>query len=152
MSDKEQNFYQQLRRKIQEWESSDQGKNHKYLEYILAVPDFFYVIWKLTFDDRIPEKIKLRLAGLIAYWLLPIDLIPETIVGPIGFLDDLALTAALLNKIMIEHGDVVEEYWSEVSDEDILATIEMIISNTDDIIGAGMWTRVQKIFNEKFGS
>lgn len=152
MSTKENDFYQQLRKRIQGWEKSEDGKSHQYMEYILAVPDFFYVIWQLAFDDRIPKDVKIKLGGLIAYWILPFDIIPDMIFGPLGFLDDLALTAALLNSIMEDHSDIVEEHWSKVSEKNILETIQNIIADLDNAIGSGLWNRAKTAYDNRFGS
>lgn len=151
MSTKENDFYQQLRKRIRDWEKSEDSKSHQYMEYILAVPDFFYVIWQLAFDDRIPKDIKFKLGGLIAYWILPFDIIPDMIFGPLGFLDDLALTAALLNSIMDDHGDIVKEHWKKVSDEDILKTIQNIIADLDNVIGSGLWKRAKTVYDNLIG-
>lgn len=144
MSTQERDFYQHLRKRVQDWEKSDDSRSHKYIEYILAIPDFFYVIWQLVKDNRIPNDIKIKLGGLVIYWIFPIDLIPDFILGPFGFLDDLALTAVLLNKIVKDHGDIVEEHWQKVSDKDILILIEGILADVDKWIGTGMWRRVKK--------
>lgn len=141
---KESDFYQKLRKQIQKWEVSEEGKSHQYVEYILVIPDFFYVIWRLFLDDRIPKDIKIKLGGLIAYWILPIDIIPDFILGPVGYLDDLALTAVLLNKIMDQHGDIVEEHWKRVNDENILDVIRNVFADMDAWIGKGLWNRIKE--------
>jgi len=95
MRAKEADFYASLRNKIHNWAKTDEGETHKYLEYILAVPDFFYVLWHLMIDDRISTEFKMKIGLVIVYFISPIDLFPEAIFGPIGYLDDIGLTAAL---------------------------------------------------------
>ena len=146
MGTKEADFYTQLRKKIRDWAKTDEGETHKYLEYILAVPDFFYVLWKLMIDDRISTEFKMKIGLVVAYFISPIDLFPEAIFGPIGYLDDIGLTAALLNTMMDDYGDIVKEHWTKVSDADILEVIEDIIQNIDNLIGHGLWNKLRSRF------
>ena len=95
----ELDFYQTLRRKIQEWETKE-GANHKWAEYILLAPDLFHLLCKLAIDKEVPTKDKAMLAGALAYFVSPIDLIPEAILGPAGYVDDIALAAFVLNSII----------------------------------------------------
>jgi uncharacterized membrane protein YkvA (DUF1232 family) len=146
MKTNKSDFYASLRNKIHDWVNSEKGKNHKYVEYILVVPDFFYVLWKLMIDDRISTEFKMKIGLVVAYFISPIDLFPEAIFGPIGYLDDIGLTAALLNTMMDDYGDIVKEHWTKVSDADILEVIEDIIQNIDNLIGHGLWNKLRSRF------
>jgi uncharacterized membrane protein YkvA (DUF1232 family) len=142
MKNKEEDYYKSLRRKINKWVKSDEGSTHKYVEYILAAPDFFYVLWQLMLDGRIPSEFKIKVGLVVAYFISPIDFIPEAVVGPIGYLDDVALSAGLLNNMMENYGDIIEEHWEEVSDINILNLIQSILKTVDNLIGRGMWDRL----------
>jgi len=147
MKNKEEDFYKSLRIKINKWVKSDEGNTHKYVEYILVTPDFFYVLWQLMLDERIPYEFKMKVGLVVAYFISPIDLIPEAVVGPIGYLDDVALSAGLLNKMMEDSGDIVEEHWKEVSDINLLKLIKSILKVVDNLIGRGMWDRLRGKFD-----
>ena len=147
MKNKEEDFYKSLRIKINKWVKSDEGNTHKYVEYILVTPDFFYVLWQLMLDERIPYEFKMKVGLVVAYFISPIDLIPEAVVGPIGYLDDVALSAGLLNKMMEDSGDIVEEHWREVSDINLLKLIKSILKVVDNLIGRGMWDRLRGKFD-----
>jgi len=147
MKNKEEDFYKSLRIKMNKWVKSDEGNTHKYVEYILVTPDFFYVLWQLMLDERIPYEFKMKVGLVVAYFISPIDLIPEAVVGPIGYLDDVALSAGLLNKMMEDSGDIVEEHWKEVSDINLLKLIKSILKVVDNLIGRGMWDRLRGKFD-----
>lgn len=83
-------YYQRLREKFRKWASSDEGKNNKFAEFLMLVPDFFHLICKLAMDKRIDLEARGALGLVIVYFVSPIDLIPEGIVGPVGYVDDLA--------------------------------------------------------------
>lgn len=51
-----------------------------------------------AFDTKTPFKVRMTLIGALAYFVLPIDFIPDIIVG-IGFGDDLAILAAALKTV-----------------------------------------------------
>jgi uncharacterized membrane protein YkvA (DUF1232 family) len=146
MGTKESDFYASLRNKIHNWVNSDKGENYQYVEYILMVPDLFYVLWQIMMDDRISTEFKMKAGLVAAYFISPIDLLPEAILGPVGYLDDIALTAALLNTMMDDYGDVVEEHWKKVSNTDILEVIQNIIQNIDNLIGHGLWNKLRTRF------
>jgi len=146
MKSKEADFYASLRQKIRDWAKSDEGETHQYLEYILVVPDFFYVLWQLMIDDRISTEFKMKIGLVIAYFISPMDLFPEAVLGPVGYLDDVGITAALLNTMMEDFGDIVREHWKKVSDTDILDVIEEIIQSIDNLIGHGLWNKLRAKF------
>jgi uncharacterized membrane protein YkvA (DUF1232 family) len=64
--------------------------------------------WYCAFDSNTPLKVRGTLLGALAYFILPIDVIPDFIVG-LGFTDDLAvlMTAITLvkNHITQDHRD-----------------------------------------------
>jgi uncharacterized membrane protein YkvA (DUF1232 family) len=68
--------------------------------------------WHCATDSKTPLKVKGTLFGALAYFILPIDVIPDVILG-LGFTDDLAvlMTAMTLvkNHITPEHRDRARE-------------------------------------------
>jgi uncharacterized membrane protein YkvA (DUF1232 family) len=49
----------------------------------------------------------------VGYVLLPVDLVPEVVFGPIGLVDDVLVVAAALSRILNDvHPDVVRSHWS----------------------------------------
>jgi uncharacterized membrane protein YkvA (DUF1232 family) len=68
--------------------------------------------WYCATDAKTPLKVKGTLFGALAYFILPIDVVPDVILG-LGFTDDLAvlMTAMTLvkNHITQEHRDRARE-------------------------------------------
>jgi uncharacterized membrane protein YkvA (DUF1232 family) len=64
--------------------------------------------WYCAFDSKTPLKVRGTLLGALAYFILPLDIVPDFIVG-LGFTDDLAvlMTAITLvkNHITQDHRD-----------------------------------------------
>lgn len=142
-----EDFYQKLRAKMHNW-LEGRGKGYKYADYLLFAPDLFHLLCKLSLDNRIPPGKKAELVGAIAYFVSPIDLIPEAIFGPVGFVDDIAVAAFVLNRLInTGHGDVAEEHWA--GDEKLLSVIQKIIEVADTMIGSGMWNRLKNLASNK---
>ena len=100
---------------------------------------------KLSLDNRIPGAKKAKLAGVIAYFISPVDLLPELLLGPVGYFDDIALTAWVLNDIINDTDpSIVRELWA--GDQDILTTVKNILSVADQLIGKGLWKKLKKKF------
>ena len=144
MSDKEHDFYLKIRKKIKKWVESDKGKSNKWSEYVLIAPDLFYLLWKLSLDENVPANEKVKLLAAITYFISPIDLLPEALLGPAGYVDDIALTAFVLNGLVNNTDpEIVRKYWS--GEEDILLVLKKIIRVSDQMVGKGLWQKLQKI-------
>ena len=81
----------------------------------------------------------------IAYFISPADLIPQAIVGPAGYVDDIALAAHVLNKIIKNNPEAVKQEWA--GDEDILELVTNILAAADEMIGTGLWIKIKNMFN-----
>ena len=143
MNPAEKDFYKKIRKKINEWLESNTGKNKQWNEYILLAPDLFHLLTKLSVDKEIPESKKVKLYAAIAYFISPIDLLPEALFGPVGFLDDIALSAYVLNDI-INNVDpkIVKRNWA--GDKDILVLIKTIVANANNFLGSGIVKKIKK--------
>ena len=53
---------------------------------------YVLVLYYLSRDANVPTKLKLKILGALGYFILPLDFIPDAILG-LGFTDDLAALA-----------------------------------------------------------
>lgn len=142
MDDNNLDFYHSLRKRVVEWAQSQEGQNNKWAEYILIVPDLFYLLCKLTLDPEVPLKNKAKLGIAIAYFVSPIDLIPEAILGPLGFTDDVVISAIVLNTLINETDpELIMRHWA--GEEDILLLVKRIIETADQMIGKGVLGKIK---------
>ena len=147
MANQDTGYYQELRTKFKSWLQSDEGKDHKWSEYLLAAPDLFHLLCKLSIDKDVPIKEKAKLAGAIAYFVSPIDLVPEAIVGPIGYIDDICLAAYVLNQVVNNTDpEVIKRHWA--CEGDVLELIQRIIRKADDMIGSGLWAKLKNLIKQ----
>ena len=140
-------FYQQLRCRIKEWEIKE-GANHTWAEYILLAPDLFHLLCKLALDRDVPSMDKAKLAAAIVYFVSPIDIIPEALVGPVGYADDIALAAYVLNGIITgTNEEIVLRHWA--GEQDLLTVLRDILKVADDMVGSGLWRKLKKFIESK---
>ena len=145
MNEKQSDFYQKIRKDVKHWVNDNLDKENKWVDYILAAPDLFHLLCKLTADSEIPSNKKLKLVAGIAYFISPIDLLPEAFLGPIGYLDDIAVAAYILNDLINEVDPlIIRKHWA--GEEDVLVLIKTILANADKMIGSKMWKRIKKRF------
>ena len=117
-------FYEQLRKKIKNQLSKFAGKyGEEGAKILLAAPDLIVLLWRLIKDDRVPVEKKVFLVSVIAYWIIPVDLLPEAILGVIGYADDIFITLYVLNDLINNVGeDVIRDNWP--GDEDVIKFIK----------------------------
>src|SRR4030066_2508903 len=143
MDEQKKDFYQKLRADIKKWLDEKKTTDNRWAEYILLAPDFFHLLTKLTLDPDVPASKKVKLAGIIAYFISPLDFLPEMFLGPVGYLDDIALTAYILHDIINEvDPKIVQRNWA--GDRDILNLTKTIIANVNNIIGSGVWKKLKR--------
>ncbi|HFC05411.1 MAG TPA: DUF1232 domain-containing protein [Rhizobiales bacterium] len=75
--------------------------------------------WYCAFDPKTPLRVKGILLAALAYFVMPVDVIPDFLVG-IGFTDDMAVLATAIslikNHIKDEHYEAAREKLAELRD------------------------------------
>lgn len=144
MDDIRSDFYQSLRSRIRTW-LEKQGEGVRHARLLLVAPDFFHLLCRLALDKRIHASEKAKLAAAIAYFVSPIDIVPEVFLGPFAFLDDVAVAAFALNSVInAGQGEIAKELWA--GDGDVLALIQQVVSTGDELLGEGVWRRLRSLF------
>ena len=145
MNEKEKDFYQKLRNDIKNWLDKNLGADKRMIEFLLLAPDIFHLMVKLTIDPDVPAAKKVKLAAAIAYFISPIDLIPEILVGPIGYIDDVSIAAYVLNDLMNNiDPQIIKRNWA--GERDILDAVKTILVNANNMLGSGLWGKLKKKF------
>ena len=142
--EKEQDFYQKLRRKIKTWSEKEENQSYRWAKWLLLAPDLFHLLIRLVADPDVPLTEKVKLAAVVAYFISPLDLLPEMILGPTGFLDDIVLSAYALNS-MVNRVDpvLVRKHWA--GEGDVLITLQNIVNLADQMIGSGLFKKIRRV-------
>ena len=137
-------FYDRVRSSIQDFINKKGGVIGKTAEFLLLVPDVFILLWRLTTDRRVSGKNKVLLGSAVAYFILPFDLMPEALLGPLGYMDDLIFGVYVLNK-MLTNTDVavLREHWS--GRQDVLDMIQSVLNAADSLVGDKILGKLKKM-------
>ena len=77
-------FYDRIRSNIAAYIDRKGPALGKSAEYLFLVPDVFILLFRLAKDERVTGKNKVLLGTGLAYYIFPLDIMPEAILGPIG--------------------------------------------------------------------
>jgi uncharacterized membrane protein YkvA (DUF1232 family) len=145
--DRATRFYDRIRNTIQRYIDSKGALVGKTAGYLLLVPDVFILLWRLTSDARVNGKDKVLLGSAVAYYVMPFDLIPEALVGPIGYLDDLVFGVYVLNKILGNvDASILREHWS--GSDDVLDTIQNVLNAAESLVGTDLVGRIKTMMGK----
>lgn len=85
-------------------------------------------------DSRIDFKSKALLASGIAYFIAPVDFLPELLTGPGGFVDDLLIATFVLNLLVNRlTPSVIEDHWA--GDDELMGTLKRLTATGESILG-----------------
>lgn len=128
-------FYDRLRETIGSYITRKGDRLGKARDFLFLVPDVFILLWRLAQDKRVSGKNKVLLGTGLAYYIFPLDVMPELFLGPIGFLDDLVFGAYILNKMLLDTDEgIVREHWS--GSEDVLQMIRRVLQSADGLVSS----------------
>lgn len=141
--DRADRFYDRMRERIRHYLEKKGSTVGTAGEYLLLAPDVFVLLWRLVNDSRVSSKHKVMLGSGLAYYLFPLDIIPEGFLGPIGYLDDLVFAVYLLNTLLTDTDvEILREHWS--GGTDVLETIRKVLAAADNLVGTEILGKFKK--------
>jgi len=141
LNPKERRLYDRLRERIRSPGAVQTGL----MDLLLLLPDLTVLLLRLLRDERVPVGSKgIALLG-IGYVLSPVDLLPEILLGPVGFVDDLLIVGTALSRMMNRvHPDVVRSHWP--GQQDALDVIQRVTTWTEDQLQGGLRRTLGSLF------
>lgn len=136
-------FYDRMRESIRQYLEKKGTVAGSTGEYLLLAPDVFVLLWRLINDQRVNAKNKVMLGSGLAYYIFPLDIMPEGFLGPVGYIDDLVFAVYLLNKLLTDTDvEILREHWS--GRDDILDSIRNVLNAADNLVGSDILGRIKK--------
>ncbi len=141
-------FYLRLRSRAEAW--AGEHLSSSLAAYVLCVPDFFYLLMKLMGDPEVPGKNKAQIAAALAYFISPLDVMPD-ILGGLGWLDDLYIALLVVNSLLssVDTG-VIERYW--LGDGELILRVRELLARLDEKLGSGAIRRIVAAFKASGGA
>jgi uncharacterized membrane protein YkvA (DUF1232 family) len=144
-------FYDRIRERILK-SLEGRGRGGKLtesaLKALLLVPDVFILLVRLALDKEIPASTRAMIGGALAYFILPIDLLPEAFLAGAGYMDDLVIAAAVLSQAF---GGELEPYarkhWS--GPEDVRVVLKDITESAQALLGQNVYDRVRRVMSRR---
>jgi uncharacterized membrane protein YkvA (DUF1232 family) len=127
-------FYRELKEEIADYEG-------RHDDLIYLAPEFYRLLTTLLDDPRLTARLRAIVACGIAYFILPVDVIPEEIYGPYGYIDDIYMCAWVGKTVSEALGDaaLVRHAWH--GEGDIVAIIDEILAKQHELI-AEDWPKI----------
>jgi uncharacterized membrane protein YkvA (DUF1232 family) len=142
--DRASRYYDKIRKKIRDYVESKGETLGKAADYLLVAPDVFILLWRLVQDPRVGSKDKVLLGTGVAYYIFPFDLLPEAIMGPMGYAEDLIFGVLILAKVLKDTPvEVVEEHWS--GDGELLAMVRNVLRSAENLVSQDVLERLRRM-------
>lgn len=128
---REKRIYDRLRARIA---TVEPGERAGVRDLLLFLPDLIVLLVRLAQDSRVPVGAKAVALFGVGYALSPIDLLPEILFGPLGFVDDLIVVAAAVSRVINHvHPDLVRAHWP--GHGDVLDVVHRVTSWSETMVG-----------------
>jgi len=89
---------------------------HGLLSIVRHLPKYLRLSWRLMRDPRVPRLPKAFVVAVIAYGVLPLDLLPEALVPHFGYAEDILLfLVAIRNLVWGSPPHVVTEHARQIA-------------------------------------
>lgn len=105
--------------------------------YALAAPDLVVFASRVLLDERVPRALRGEIVASLIYIASPFDLIPESLFGPFGLVDD-AVVASRLFDALLNRVDpaVARELWP--GDRAVFDTLQGVAAGARRIFKHGL--------------
>lgn len=125
MDDKFKNFYDALINNLESY-------NGEYASFIDCGPNLFKLLCDIL-DYEIKRELRLEICGAIAYYVVPMDVIPEQLYGPYGYIDDIFISVYVLRRVADEYGyEFIQKVWNH--EDDIKEVMDDCYDKSIDIL------------------
>lgn len=135
-------YYRQLQLRVTTWLESEEAKAHPCAELYPHLPELFLLLAQVGLDPRIEDRERGGILSALKYIVAPFDLIPEGILGPAGYCEDLVLAALVVERLSTRlDEELLRQYWH--GREDIRAVARTILETATTMVGGDTCERLR---------
>lgn len=137
--------YDRLRQRVTgAIEKRSWGGGRVVAEVLLLAPDLFVLLLRLALDSRVPADSRRFILGALVYFVTPVDLLPEALLGAGGYLDDVVLVVAVLSVALGSDLDpLAESHWS--GSRRLRLVLRDVSHGADQLLGESLFRRLQRL-------
>lgn len=141
--------YDRIRRRVLAAVERRSGKlGSDAVRVLLLVPDIFLLLVRLVLDREVPAASRALIGSVLAYFLLPFDLLPEALLGGAGYLDDVVLaTAVLAQAFSGELEPYARKHWS--GPEDLRLVLQDVTDSAHRLMGSNLSGKLERLLARK---
>ena len=143
-------FYDRVRGGVERYLERRGGRlGRSSAQALLLVPDVLLLLTRMFLDRDVPRSTRAIIGGALAYFLLPADLAPEIVIGPLGFLDDLIIASTVLAHALGPDLDsYAARYWS--GSGRLREVLTEITRTSNQLLGADLSKQVDRVIARRF--
>lgn len=121
-----QDYYDILSRNLESYQG-------EYAPFIDHGPELFKLLNELLIKSEISSEYRLKISAAIAYYVVPLDVIPEQVYGPYGYIDDIFITAYVIKILADKYGySYLEKLWE--GDRELESVVEECYEKSTEIL------------------
>lgn len=142
-------FYDRLRSRIT-WQLEKRGGTvgRKSADLLLLAPDIFILLVRLSLDRTVPKATRRMLVGALAYFMMPMDALPEAVLGVGGFLDDVVLASLVLAQAFGEDLEpYAARYWN--GPDKLRVVLRDISQTARSLLGRNLFGRLERMMGKR---
>ncbi len=142
-------FYDHVRARVESYLERRGGRaGARAAAALLLVPDILLLLVRLFLDRDVPRSSRALIGGALAYFLLPADLAPEIVIGPVGYLDDLIIACTVLAHALGPDLEVwATRYWS--GSRGLREVLTEITQTGNRLLGVNMAKRLDRVLERR---
>lgn len=142
-------FYDRLRERVLRTVDRKGGKlGAGTVRLLLLAPDLFMLLVRLALDKEVPGSTRALVGGALAYFLLPMDLLPEALLGVGAYVDDVVLAGAVVSQVFSsELEPYVRRHWS--GSEDLRGVLQDIAGVGRSLLGESLYERLKDLLAKR---
>lgn len=135
-------FYRKLQQRVASWLATPEAARHPCAQLYPYLPELFLLLTKVGLDPRVEARERVAILSALKYIIAPFDLIPEGILGPAGYCDDLVLAALTVERLASKvDAQLLRQHWC--GGEDVVVIAHTILEAATTMVGAETCTRLK---------
>ncbi|NHZ73859.1 MAG: DUF1232 domain-containing protein [Nitrospirae bacterium] len=134
--------YDRLRRRIVEALDRRGRLGRTLSEPLLLAPDLLVLLARLCMDRDVSPASRKLIVGALVYFVTPIDMLPEALLGVGGFLDDVVLASLVLShSLNAELEPLAVKHWS--GNQDLRIALADVSGAAATLLGVNLYGRLK---------